>query len=134
MRLNLNLIPLLYEGEYVSFENLQSYIGKSVLGNTGEGIVVKNVDYIDRFGNQIFVKLVSDEYGEIQKQKAPKYPNFQSVESQFVTECLTNARVEKLIYKLVDEDILEDSFGIEELGIILKNLSTRAYEDIMKEG
>lgn len=132
-RLNLNLIPLFYEGEYKSFEHLQSFVGKSVLGNEGEGVVVKNVDYIDNYGHQCFVKLVSDSFREVQKQKAPKDPNFQSVEMTFVNECVTNARVEKLLYKLVDEGLLDEQFGIEDMGLILKHLGNRVYEDIMKE-
>jgi hypothetical protein len=132
-RLDINLIPVFYEGLYQSYEHLESFIGKSILRNNGEGIVVKNVKYIDRYGRQLFVKLVSDDFREVQKQKAPKDPNFQSEEEKFVSECLTDARVEKMIYKLVDEGILDEAFGIEDMGLILKNLGNRIYEDIMKE-
>jgi hypothetical protein len=133
VRLSLNLIPLFYEGKYRSFEHLQSFVGKSILGTEGEGIVVKNINYKDRYDKQCFVKLVSDAFREVQSQKAPKDPNFQSVEMTFVNECMTKARVEKLLYKLVDENILEESFGIEDMGVILKHLGTRTYDDIMKE-
>lgn len=51
----------------------------------------------------------------------------------FVNECLTLARVEKLLYKLVDETLLEEQFGIEDMGLILKHLGARSYEDMMKE-
>jgi hypothetical protein len=138
-RLNLNLVPLFYEGKYQSFEHLESYIGKTVLGGklsdteTGEGIVVKNVNYKDNFGSQCFVKLVTDNFREVQKQKAAKDPNFQSVEMNFVNECLTKARVEKLLYKLVDEQVLDEQFGIEDMGVILKHMGNRVYDDIMKE-
>lgn len=132
-RLNLNLIPLFYEGEYVSFDHLQTFVGKSVLGAEGEGIVVKNVKYKDNYDKQCFVKLVTDSFREVQKQKAPKDPNFQSVEMNFVNECLTKARVDKLLHKLVDENLLDESFGIEDMGTILKHLGNRVYDDIMKE-
>ncbi|WP_211747936.1 RNA ligase family protein [Paenibacillus sp. Marseille-Q4541] len=134
IRLSLNLIPVFYEGDYQSFEHLESFIGKTVLGvNEGEGIVAKNVDYQDRYGNQLFVKLVSDSFREVQKQKAPRYPNFKSAEQSAVESVLTKARVEKLIYKLVDENLLDDQFGIEDMGTILKQLGNRVYEDIVKE-
>lgn len=132
-RLSLNLIPLFYEGNYQSFEHLQSFVGQSVLGAEGEGVVVKNVNYKDKYEKQCFVKLVSDGFREVQKQKAPKDPNFQSVEMAFVHECVTKARVEKLLYKLVDEKVLDEQFGIEDMGLILKHLGTRVYDDIMKE-
>ncbi|MNH66450.1 RNA ligase [compost metagenome] len=134
LRLSLNLIPVFYEGEYKSFEHLESFIGKTALGvSEGEGIVVKNVNYQDRYGNQLFVKLVSDSFREVQKQKAPKDPNLKSAEQSAVESVLTKARVEKLIYKLVDENLLDEQFGIEDMGIILKQLGNRVYDDIVKE-
>jgi hypothetical protein len=139
-QLGLNLIPVFYEGEYINFEHLQSYVGKTALGGmlgdtpTGEGIVVKNVDYTDRFGNQIFVKLVTDKFREVQKQKAPKDPKIELTQEQiFVDQVVTEARVEKFLYKFVDEGILEDTYGIEDMGTILKNMNPRIKEDILKE-
>lgn len=139
-RLGLNLIPVFYEGEYQSFEHLQSFVGKTLLGGklgdveTGEGIVVKNVKYRDRFGNQKFVKLVTDAFREVQKQKAPKDPKIELTQEQvFVEKTVTEARVEKLLYKFVDEGILDEIFGIEDMGTILKNMNPRITEDILKE-
>lgn len=139
-RLGLNLIPIFYEGEYQSFEHLQSFVGKSELGGklgdieTGEGIVVKNVDYTDRFGNQIFVKLVTDAFREVQKQKPAKDPKIaQTAEQRFVDATVTEARVEKFLHKFVDEGILDEHYGVEDMGVILKNMNARIKEDILKE-
>ncbi|PEN97905.1 hypothetical protein CN553_12780 [Bacillus cereus] len=139
-QLGLNLIPVFYEGEYQSFEHLQSFVGKTALGGvlgdseTGEGIVVKNVDYVDRFGNQKFVKLVADVFREIQSQKAPKDPKKALTQEQsFVNQVVTEARIEKFLYKFVDEGIIDEEFGIEDMGVILKNMNTRIKEDILKE-
>lgn len=134
-RLKLNLVPIFYEGEYIDFEHLSGFIGKSELteDGKGEGIVVKNVDYRDRHGKQIFVKLVSEGFREMQKQKAPKDPSKQPEEFTFVKTFMTKGRVEKLIHKLVDEGILEEKFGIEDMGLILRNLGDRVYEDMIKE-
>lgn len=134
-RLGLNLIPLFYEGEYQSFEHLMEFVGKTQLGGeAGEGIVVKNVDFTNKYGNQLFVKLVSEDFREVQKQKAPKDPHkAETPEGEFVNMCLTKARVDKLLHKLVDEGILEERFGIEDMRIILRNLGSRIFEDILKE-
>lgn len=132
-RLKINLIPILYEGKYQSFEHLQSFVGQSSLGEQGEGIVVKNVTYKDRFGRQIFVKLVTDAFREVQKQKAPKDPNSTTQEMIFVNTFLRKGRVEKLLHKLVDEGTLDEKFGIEDMGDILKNLGQRSYDDMLKE-
>ncbi|WP_339193830.1 RNA ligase family protein [Paenibacillus sp. FSL P4-0176] len=133
-RLDLNIVPVFYEGKYDSFQHLESFIGKTELGvGGGEGIVVKNVNYQDKYGKQLFVKLVSDSFREVQKQKAPKDPNLKSAEQSAVESVLTKARVEKLIYKLIDENLLDEHFGIEDMGTILKQLGGRVYEDIAKE-
>lgn len=134
-RLNLKTVALFYEGEYISFEHLLSFVGKSELGaEIGEGIVVKNVSYKDRYGRQMFVKLVSDKMRETQKQKAPKNPNISSQEKDMIKFALTTARVEKLIHKLIDEDQLnKDDIYIENMGNLLKLLGNKVLEDIIKE-
>lgn len=135
-RLGIDTVPYFYEGEFISYEHMLSFVGKSDLTvepNTGEGIVVKNVKYFDKYNKQCFVKLVSEKFAEVNKQKAPKNPNIDKEFLDLIKSVLTKARVEKLLYKLVDEGVLVEDFTIKDLGMILKNLGNRAYEDIIKE-
>lgn len=134
-RLGLNTVNYFYEGEYISFEHMMSFVGKSELTlepNTGEGIVVKNVSYFDNHNRQCFVKLVSEKFAEVQKQKLPKDPNVNKC-VPIIKSVLTKARIEKLIHKLVDEGLLKEDFDITDMGILLKLLGNRVFEDIMKE-
>jgi len=135
-RLGLTLAPILYAGMYKGFEHLQSIVGRSALASVaggGEGIVVKNVDYRDRFGKQTFVKLVSDNFREVQPQKAPKDPGAIGEEVVFVRSTVTKARVDKFIRKMVDEGLLDEKFGLEDMGVILKNLGGLLFDDLIKE-
>lgn len=135
-RLGLTTVPYLYIGKYISFEHLMSFIGMSELTeipNTGEGIVVKNVSYKDSHNRQMFVKLVSEKFAEVQKQKKPKNPNVNSKEIEMVKSVMTKARVGKIIHKLVDEGLLKEDFSIEDMGIILRNMGSKVYDDIIKE-
>ena len=136
-KLNIKTTNYFYQGEYISFEHLMSFVGKSDMTlepNTGEGIVVKNVNYIDnRNGEQCFVKLVSDKFSEVVKQKPPKNPNANNVLRSLIMTVLTKPRVEKLLYKLVDDGLLEPDYGIEDMGTILRALGSNVYEDIIKE-
>lgn len=135
-RLGLKTTNYFYVGKYISFEHLMSFVGKSDMTlepNTGEGVVVKNVDYADKYGNQMFVKLVSEKFAEVQKQKLPKNPNVTDKVTELIRSVLTKPRVEKIMYKLVDEGSLKEDYAIEDMGIILKALGSRVYEDIMKE-
>ena len=136
-RLNIKTTSYFYQGEYISFEHLMSFVGKSDMTlepNTGEGIVVKNVNYTDsRDGKQCFVKLVSERFAEIQKQKVPKNPNVNNVLKSLIMTVLTKPRVEKLLYKLVDDGLLKEDYAIEDMGTILRMLGSNVYEDIIKE-
>lgn len=135
-RLNLKTVPYFYEGKYESFEHISNFIGKSdltLIPNEGEGVVVKNINYKDKYNRQLFIKLVSEKFVEVQKQKLPKNPNVNVKEIELVKSVLTKARVSKLIHKLVDEGLLQEDYSIECMGIILKQLNKRVYEDIMKE-
>ena len=135
-RLGIDTVPYFYEGEFISYEHMLSFVGKSDLTvepNTGEGIVVKNVKYFDKYNKQCFVKLVSEKFAEVNKQKAPKNPNIDKEFLDLIKSVLTKARVEKLLYKLVDEGVLVEDFTIKDLGMILKNLGNRAYEDIINK-
>lgn len=135
-RLGLAIAPILYAGPYVSFEHLQALVGRSALAtkpDAGEGIVVKNAAFRDSFGKQTFVKLVSDSFREIQPQKAPLDPNVETAESVFVKTFMTEGRVDKLLRKLVDESVIPESFGLEDMGVILRELSGRVYDDLLKE-
>lgn len=135
-RLNLATTNYFYEGEFISFDHLMSFVGKSELTkepNTGEGIVVKNINYKDRFGKQCFVKLVSETFAEVQKQKKPRDPSVGNEFKELVLTVLTKARVEKILHKLIDEGILGKNPQIEDMGTILRNLNPRVFEDIMKE-
>ena len=135
-RLGLTTTNYFYRGEFISFEHLMSFVGKSNMTlepNTGEGIVVKNVGYFDKYGRQMFVKLVSDKFAEVQKQKLPKNPNIDSPVIELVKSVLTKPRVEKIMYKLVDEGLLKEDYAIEDMGLILRSLGSKVYDDIMKE-
>ena len=135
-RLHIKTVPYFYEGKYISFEHLMSFVGKSDLTltpDTGEGIVVKNIKYINKYGRQLFVKLVSEKFAEVQKQKLPKNPNVANGLTEIVKSVLTKARLSKLILKLVDEGLVQENYAIEDMGTILRTLGSRTYDDIMKE-
>ncbi|WP_044641152.1 RNA ligase family protein [Risungbinella massiliensis] len=126
-------VPVLYDGPYQSDEHLQSFVGKTMFSiQAGEGIVIKNTAYRNRYGNQKFVKWVTDSFAEkakVKKQQAPKKCKEQEIAQLYITP----ARVEKMLYKLIDEGIMPDNYGRQEMGIIMKHLVPRLYEDVLKE-
>lgn len=135
-RLGLKTVPYIYRGEFISFEHLMGLVGKSDMSydpDEGEGIVVKNVSYFNQYGRQVFVKLVSQKFAEVQTQKLPKNPNIDIGLRTTLMTVLTKPRLDKLIHKLVDDELLNEDYGTKDMGTILKGLGSRVYEDIMKE-
>lgn len=133
-RLGLNLCPVFYKGEFQSLEHILSFVGKSLFGKFGEGVVVKNYDFeFNRNGEQQFTKIVSDEFAEVKQVKKQRVAPTGGLLDEFVTTNLTQARVNKILHKLVDENILEEDFDITDMGTILKHTGTRVYEDIIEE-
>lgn len=136
-RLNIKTVDYFYEGEFISLEHLMSFVGKSNLTlepNTGEGIVIKNVSYFDKYCKQCFVKLVSDKFTEVKKQKVPKADKSMIEGYVELMSVLTQARVDKILYKIVDEGIVsDDDICIENMSNLLKITNRLVYEDILKE-
>lgn len=130
---DLLMAPVFYEGEFKSIEHIQSFVSKSELGEIGEGVVVKNYAYRDRFGEQPFVKFVSDEFAEMSKTKKHTIKSSNDPLTEFIQSTLTEARVSKLIHKLVDEDKLTEDYAIEDMGSILKGLGSSVFDDIVEE-
>lgn len=136
-RLGLNTVPFFYIGEFKDYDQLTQYVGKSTMTlrpDEGEGIVVKNPKYKNCNQEQCFVKLVSERFAEIQKQKLPKNPNIYEKEIALIKTVLTKPRVDKIMLKQVDEGVLtREDFIIEKMGLLIKTLSPLVYEDMIKE-
>ncbi|MBM7598261.1 hypothetical protein JOC34_000618 [Virgibacillus halotolerans] len=132
-RLGLNLAPVFYEGEFQSLDHINSFVGESKLGDIGEGVVVKNYNYKDKFGDQVFTKIVSDQFAEKAQTKKQKLPQNTNELDDFVDTYLTKPRVEKMLHKLVDEGILDEEYDISDTGVILKNSGSRIIDDILEE-
>lgn len=131
--LELYFAPVLYKGPFQGYDHLKSLVGTSKIGDVGEGIVIKNYTYKDKHGDQLFTKIVSDSFAEEKKVKKQKLPSGASELDDFVDTFLTKARIEKMLNKLVDEGVLEEDYGIEDMGIILKNSGRRIIDDILEE-
>jgi hypothetical protein len=126
-------VPTFYDGPYISDDHLRTFLGKTAFPiPEGEGIVIKNTDYVDRYGHQKFVKMVTESFSEKSKKKNPT-PVVESEEQKFARQYVTPARVEKILYKLVDEGVIPEEYSKKELGLIMKNLVPRVYDDIIKE-
>ena len=132
-QLDLNLVPVFYTGKFQSMEHILSFVGKSELGKKGEGVVVKNYSYRDKYGKQLFTKFVSDEFTEMKNVKKHRIKTDTDALDEFVSNTVTKARVQKILHKLVDEGVIKEDYAIEDMGSILKGFGSRIVDDVIEE-
>lgn len=98
------VIPRIVELTNPTEEEVAAYVDKCDYnlqeGDVGEGITIKNYDFVDKYGNIQIAKIVRDEYKE--KKQAPR-PQIEpgEVEKAFVEEVCTNALMNKELNKVL---------------------------------
>lgn len=135
--LKIKTAPVLADGivgKDFTLEEIVKMAGKSKLAvnGKGEGIVIKNYSHKNKHGSQVFTKVVTKEFQESNSVKA-KVTKTSDAITDFIQQFLTEARVEKMLNKLVDEGKLCENYDITDMGLILKSLGSSVADDIIKE-
>jgi len=108
---SIDYIPLLAEVRNGSFEQFVDLLSKNTflvkdgLG-VGEGIVIKNYSYKNRFGRTTWAKMVRAEFKEIHSKTmgAPIIQGERMVEESIVEKYCTTALIEKEFAKIQTEE------------------------------
>ena len=114
----------LYYGEYISLDHLNQFVGISNIADKGEGIVIRNET------TKEITKWVREDFREIKPTKQPKQQNLKAL--SVLESVLTEARVEKAIYKGLDENVYSD-LSQSSYGSVMKFLGNYIIEDIFNE-
>lgn len=139
--LGLEYIEELYYGPFISWDHCRSFIGKSkAYGPEQEGVVIKNQDkhYRKDRTAPAYIKIVDEKFKESHKVKAkrelsPEEAAAKERGTTLAASIVTEARVRKIILKLVDEGILPAELGPKDMGTVMKHLSKRVFDDCLKE-
>ena len=140
-KLGLTTVPLFYDGPFVSWEHVQSFVGKTEMDAepTGEGVVIKSQDRLDNKSSNTppYVKIVAAKFSEVHQSK-PHEVDPEKLAAKQVAEALaativTERRIQKLIEKAVDEGRLRADWDEKDLGTIAKFLGKDVYADCVKE-
>lgn len=140
--IGLKTVPLFYDGPFISWEHIYSFVGKTEMGGepTGEGVVIKSQDRLDNkfSGTPEYVKIVAKEFSEVHQSKPQKDIDPAKVAARQAAEDLaativTARRVEKSIQKLVEDGIVPEDWDEKSLGVIAKHLPRAVYNDCVKE-
>jgi len=110
-------------------EQLMEFVGKSTIGVEGEGIVLKNEEFIDKFGDNTYAKIVTQNFKEnngITFGGNNKHSDTYH-EMWVVNKFMTLARVQKIMQKL--QPLEEKKLDLEHIPRIINT----AYHDMLTE-
>ena len=134
-------IEELYYGPFISWEHCKSFLNKSTAyGPTQEGIVIKNQSKLG-INNKYpcYLKIVNTAFAEHQHSKKEKKPidPLEDLEKQnaanLASTIITEARIRKLILKLIDEAKLPSELKPTDMSAIMKLLPKYVFDDVIKE-
>ena len=115
--------------EYPTPEAIQEFVGKTTLGDKGEGVVLKNPTYVNKFGDPSYAKIVTQEFKEDNALVFGGNNKFSEtyVEQYCVNEYMTMARVQKIMNKI--QPLVEKRLGREDTARVINT----AYHDMFTE-
>jgi len=130
---NIDYIPPLAIIENVSYDQFINQLEKNVFliedgKGVGEGIVIKNYDFFNRYGRQIWAKIVTSEFKEKHSKTmgAPKVQNKKMVEEEIANKYVTTALCEKVKAKI---ELDNDGFSSKQIPRLLNTV----YHDVVQE-
>lgn len=114
-------------------EEVLKYVGKSTIGPNGEGIVIKNPDFVNRFGDKTYAKVVGEEFHE---QNEIMFGNHKrgDNEGKCCHKYATGERVRKIINKIEQNEgkDIEKSDIPKIIGMAYHDIITEEAWDIQK--
>lgn len=139
--LDFNFVPVFYDGEFTSWDDVKKYIGQTDLGGEyGEGIVVKNQTRLNDPNTRMpfYTKIVTDKFRETKGQRHNKPVDMDKLAErtrvqELVDSVVTEARVRKLVLKMVDDGLIPEEWDNHDMSTIAKNLGKAVYYDCQKE-
>ena len=139
--LGLDYVKTYYVGPFISWDHCRSFMNESDIAiEEPEGVVVKNQTKIHNLSNSripFVLKIVNEKFSERMKTKEkiidPEKEVAKDKAILIAQEIVTRNRIEKEIYKMIDDGILPEKIEPEDMKIVAMNLPKRIYQDCVKE-
>lgn len=119
------ILTVPYIGKFTNptIEELKQFVGRSELADRGEGIVIKNMSFTNKFGNTCYAKIVCENFQESSKVKLIDSDK----EAYIVSKYMTIGRVIKIMNKLQPE--INEQLGMQHIPRVCNS----AYHDMITE-
>lgn len=122
-------IPAVFAKGFLTEEQIREHVGKSVIGEQGEGVVIKRYGFVNKFGDHCYAKIVTQKFQEnnaITFGGNNKHSDTYQ-EMYFVNKYCTLARVEKIMNKIQPE--IDRRLDLEHI----PRISNTCYHDMITE-
>jgi len=137
---NIDYIPPIVKIKNSSYEQLIKQLAKNIFliedgKGTGEGIVIKNYEFKNRFNRQTWAKIVTSEFKEkhIKEMGASELNGKKMVEDEIVDKYITVALCEKIKAKIESEKGWSSKFIPQLLNTVYYDLITEESWNFVKE-
>ena len=137
-----NFVPVFYIGKFESWEKTSELVGRTEVGAepTGEGIVIKRQNCLDSKSSRLpfYVKIVSEQFSEVHKSRKQKAIDPEAIAKKeanlaLAATIVTPQRVQKMLYKFIEDGLLPQDWDEHNLKDISKILPNAIYKDCVKE-
>ncbi len=125
----IDAVPFLAKLEKPTLEQIMIYVGKSQFGDRGEGVVIKNPNFINKFGSRECAKIVTESFKEDSGIVFGGNNKFSDTywEVYVVNKYMTLPRVQKIMNKI--QPMVDKKLGMEHI----PRISATAYHDMLTE-
>jgi len=110
-------------------ESLKEFVGKTNLGDKGEGIIIKNLDFKNEFSDLCYAKMVAENFKE--SNAIPFGGNDKTLDTYWeiyiVNKYCTLARVQKIMHKIQPE--INEKLDLKHI----PRVSQTCYHDLITE-
>lgn len=135
-------VNTLYSGDFISWDALLNLLKENTYGESPcmEGIVIKRQNCLDSKSSRLpfYVKIVSEQFSEVHKSKKQKAIDPEAIAKKeanlaLAATIVTPQRVQKMIYKFIEDGLLPQDWDEHNLKDISKILPHAIWEDCIKE-
>lgn len=135
-------VNTLYSGDFISWDALLNLLKENTYGESPcmEGIVIKRQNCLDSKSSRLpfYVKIVSEQFSEVHKSKKQKTIDPEAIAKKeanlaLAATIVTPQRVQKMIYKFIEDGLLPQDWDEHNLKDISKILPNAIYRDCVKE-
>ncbi len=135
-------VNTLYSGDFISWDALLNLLKENTYGESPcmEGIVIKRQNCLDSKSSRLpfYVKIVSEQFSEVHKSKKQKAIDPEAIAKKeanlaLAATIVTPQRVQKMLYKFIEDGLLPQDWDEHNLKDISKILPSAIYKDCVKE-